>query len=163
VLRNDNKKLVDQVKRHQQAKPKKVKPVKIGAGVAKLTMENKRLNTYIAELLIWGQVSPQYLDSFEHSKQGRIDIIDLKRETSDVAEVGGLDPRIKSCQRFIVVNKYNSIKMLTVVKGEDGIHQPKAPKGWTVQLDDEVLEYITKYSKKAETVNKQINAHIKAS
>jgi len=163
VLRNDNKKLVDQVKRHQQAKPKKVKPVKIGAGVARLTEENKRLNQYISELLKWGQVSPQYLDSFTHSKQGRLDIIDLKVEESDVSEVGGLDPRVKECQRFIVVNKYNSIKMLTAVKGEDGIHKPKAPKGWTVQIDDEVLEHITKYSKKAETVNKQINAHIKAS
>ncbi len=81
---------------------------------------------------------------------------------SDVAEVGGLDPRIKSCQRFIVVNKYNSIKMLTTVDGEEGIHQPKAPKGWTVQLDDEVLTHIATYSKKADAVNAHVNAHIKA-
>ena len=161
VLKKDLKKSQDQVKRNKAAKPKQAKPVKIGAGVAKLTLENKRLNKYISELLAWGQVTPQYLDSFKHSVQGRLDIIDLKNEDSDVSEIGSVDKEIKSCRRFIVINNYNSIQMVTTVKGDEGMHNPIAPEGHHVTIDEEVNDYIFKYIAKSEVVNKQVNESIK--
>ena len=104
VLKKDLKKSQEQVKRLKAAPSKKSKPVKIGAGVAQLTLEKKRLNKYISELLAWGQVSPQYIDTLQHSTQGRLDIIDLKHEDADVSELGETDKHIKSCQRFIVIS-----------------------------------------------------------
>lgn len=153
VLKNDNRKLKDQVIRHQKVKP--VKAPKVTRSYKQIQQTNEKLNKYIGELVKYGNSAPQFLVGLKHSKQGVMDFIDCKPEPMGVQEKGG-DEIKKMVQRVIIINQNNSTKVMTRIIGEEGLHTCKIPTGGTVQIDDEVRDHVNKYFKTLDEMNEKL-------
>ena len=94
----------------------------------------------MAKLAYQYSVSPQFECQFEHSKQG---IIDLYRLNSTVMTInrngeGAMDVHV---ERMIVMNSFNSCKIVTRIKGTKELGSVTLPKGGTVSVDEEVLKW----------------------
>lgn len=155
VLSKDNKKLKDNL---AKAKSKAEKPAKekVNMKYMKLQETNAALNKYITELVTFGQTAPQFMGGLKHSTQGVMDFIDCKPEMMSVEDPKTQEVREVSVQRIIVINKHNSVKVMTRIIGEDGLHTVKIAKGCTVTIDDEVRDHVIAYNKTADEVDSKL-------
>lgn len=142
---------------YQKARAVQVKPVKtVKASHSQLQKKNDQLNKYISELVKYGESAPQFAGGLKHSTQGVMDFIDAKPERMSVKESADGPEIEKLVQRVFVINMHNSVKVMTRIIGEPGLHTCKIGKGCTVQIDDEVRDHVTEYFKTLDEMNAKL-------
>lgn len=158
VASKDLKSTLDklQVEKVKNSLSKPVKQPKVTKNYKDLQAENARLNDYIKQLVEYGNTAPQYAGGLKHSKQGVMDFLDSKAELMGVTDPKTGESREVMVQRMFVINQHNSVKTLTRIVGEEGVHTVKVPKGGTVTIDDEVKDHVTEYFNKLDDMNGKI-------
>lgn len=102
----------------------------------KLNAANNVIADYAAHYL----VSPQFEGQVNHSEQGIIDLYRLNQVTMSVQRNGEEIQEVK-VERMIVMNSYNSCKVITRINGVHELGKATIPKGGVIKLDDEMLEF----------------------
>ena len=143
-----------QVKFDKKDKAKPIKPVRQTVGYMQLVAELKREKAHNLEMVQFGATAPQWLGGYRHSKHGVYDFVDLKPEQLDIREKDSDEHVTKLIQRVVVINSHNSVKIVTRIIGEPGLHSVKIGKGCAVQIDDEIRDHIDEYFKLLDQSNK---------
>ena len=138
VLKNDNKKLKAQVVRHQQVKP--IKAPKVTRSYKQLKQAYEESQNHIVEMAKHLERSPQTEGVFKHSTQGFIDLYRLNSVLMTI-DRNGNGPVDVEVERMIVMNSYNSCKVITRINGEPELGKVTLPKGGVISVDEEMLKW----------------------
>lgn len=126
---------------YQNARTKQANPgksVKSSLGARKLEAKLNEADKVIAGYASHYLVSPQFEGDYQHSKQGVISLYRLNPVLMTIDRNGDGAEDVK-VERMILMNSYNSCKVITRIAGENQLGHVSLPKGCTISVDDEMM------------------------